>query len=240
MRLLLSLSLFVCIACYPNRDSTDPAPTNQTETVLDAGGNAQPPVNESPDGGGENSETPETDAGQGTEEPEPTLDAGSESGNEATADAGLNCDPGYFENASTGQCEDVNECLQSNGGCLQTCLNTAGSFECGCFPGYDLNEDNVSCHDINECEENLDGCEENCINTQGSFECSCNSSRFLNEDGLTCQSNIESAQTVATNWAVGDISLMFNADDLYEQSSLAGSVNFVDAFFQGITKLLDR
>ena len=58
--------------------------------------NATAPVNESRMGV-KILETPETDAGRGTEEPEPTLDAGSESGNEATADARLNATCGYLK-----------------------------------------------------------------------------------------------------------------------------------------------
>ena len=32
---------------------------------------------------------------------------------------------------------DVNECLDQNGGCEQTCLNTEGSYQCGCYEGYE-------------------------------------------------------------------------------------------------------
>ena len=31
---------------------------------------------------------------------------------------------------------DINECEDNNGGCSQTCINTAGSFNCECYDGY--------------------------------------------------------------------------------------------------------
>ena len=40
---------------------------------------------------------------------------------------------------------DVNECLTSNGGCHQTCVNKEGSFECGCKSGYTLSADKKTC-----------------------------------------------------------------------------------------------
>ena len=35
-------------------------------------------------------------------------------------------------------CDDINECLDNNGGCQQKCLNTPGSFNCACNVGFDL------------------------------------------------------------------------------------------------------
>ena len=40
---------------------------------------------------------------------------------------------------------DVDECQTNDGGCNQTCYNTAGSFECSCGPGYALAADNLDC-----------------------------------------------------------------------------------------------
>lgn len=40
---------------------------------------------------------------------------------------------------------DINECVNSNGGCAQLCNNTVGSFLCGCNEGYFLNTDDVNC-----------------------------------------------------------------------------------------------
>ena len=35
-------------------------------------------------------------------------------------------------------CVDINECNQGNGGCEQSCTDTAGSFTCTCATGYQL------------------------------------------------------------------------------------------------------
>ena len=40
---------------------------------------------------------------------------------------------------------DINECGQNNGGCVQFCNNTVGSFFCTCGNGYSLNEDGHQC-----------------------------------------------------------------------------------------------
>ena len=40
---------------------------------------------------------------------------------------------------------DINECGQNNGGCVQFCNNTVGSFFCTCGNGYSLNEDGRRC-----------------------------------------------------------------------------------------------
>ena len=39
---------------------------------------------------------------------------------------------------------DVNECTTENP-CVQTCVNTYGSFICRCDPGYELEDDGVHC-----------------------------------------------------------------------------------------------
>ena len=40
---------------------------------------------------------------------------------------------------------DIDECLNSNGGCSQKCVNTPGAFYCECNPGYNLGVDKTSC-----------------------------------------------------------------------------------------------
>ena len=40
---------------------------------------------------------------------------------------------------------DVDECLDSNGGCEHVCNNTKGSYLCSCEEGYALNEDGRTC-----------------------------------------------------------------------------------------------
>ncbi|XP_049287375.1 low-density lipoprotein receptor isoform X5 [Anopheles funestus] len=64
-----------------------------------------------------------------------------------------------------------NECLQSNGGCSQLCVDTPAGFYCDCKPGFKL-ADNRTCVDIDECEE-PGSCSQNCINEIGTFKCEC-------------------------------------------------------------------
>ena len=40
---------------------------------------------------------------------------------------------------------DINECQNNNGGCMQFCNNSNGSFECFCDRGYTLAVDGLSC-----------------------------------------------------------------------------------------------
>ena len=43
---------------------------------------------------------------------------------------------------------DVNECLDTNVGCDQICVNKEGSFECKCNVGFTLEVDKKSCSGI--------------------------------------------------------------------------------------------
>jgi hypothetical protein len=53
-------------------------------------------------------------------------------------------------------CQDVNECLDNNGGCHQKCLNTPGNFQCMCNVGFELfEEDGTSDFYIPEGETGL-------------------------------------------------------------------------------------
>ena len=40
---------------------------------------------------------------------------------------------------------DIDECQLNNGGCMQNCMNTNGSFMCSCNDGYILDTDAKSC-----------------------------------------------------------------------------------------------
>lgn len=40
---------------------------------------------------------------------------------------------------------DINECDSSNGGCVQTCVNTVSSYVCQCRDGYRLNSNGHGC-----------------------------------------------------------------------------------------------
>jgi predicted outer membrane repeat protein len=84
------------------------------------------------------------------------------------------------------ECEDINECLTSNGGCDENavCTNTSGSRTCKCNAGYE--GDGVICSDINECLTDNGGCGENavCTNIPESRTCDCKTG-FIG-DGFTC------------------------------------------------------
>ena len=82
----------------------------------------------------------------------------------------------------------VDNCVESNDGCTQTCTNTTGSFSCFCGPGYILTGDRHSCTDIDECTEDIDGCNQTCVNTVGSYTCSCYSGYHLENDEQICNS----------------------------------------------------
>ena len=40
---------------------------------------------------------------------------------------------------------DTDECAVNMGGCMQTCTNQVGSYQCGCNDGYDLDVNQHSC-----------------------------------------------------------------------------------------------
>lgn len=100
------------------------------------------------------------------------------------------CSSGFVE-GSNGSCEDVDECLEDNGGCDEDCTNKPGSYMCTCPPGYELAEDNHACVDTNECLGNNGHgrCQDTCVNTDGSYYCSCDNieGSKLASDGHTCE-----------------------------------------------------
>ncbi|XP_037542041.1 low-density lipoprotein receptor-related protein 1B [Nematolebias whitei] len=51
--------------------------------------------------------------------------------NQTNANAICQCKPGFKRNQRTGQCEEINECLQFDA-CPHYCTNTKGSFKCTC------------------------------------------------------------------------------------------------------------
>jgi hypothetical protein len=71
----------------------------------------------------------------------PACPAGT-STNGATAQAACSCASGYA--LSGGVCADVDECATSNGGCSDTCTNTAGDYACSCPAGWGLDAATLS------------------------------------------------------------------------------------------------
>ncbi|MEQ2307416.1 Low-density lipoprotein receptor- protein 1B, partial [Ameca splendens] len=55
--------------------------------------------------------------------------------NQTNANAICQCKPGFKRNQKTGQCEEINECLQFDT-CPHYCTNTKGSFKCTCDRNY--------------------------------------------------------------------------------------------------------
>ena len=80
----------------------------------------------------------------------------------------------------------VDECLNNNGGCAQTCTDLPDGFECSCDAGYTLNADGKTCDDIDECADNNGGCAQICDNSPGGYLCGCEGGYTLNADGKTC------------------------------------------------------
>lgn len=99
------------------------------------------------------------------------------------------CFPGYKEMSNkkkftvfSGQCLDINECLENKGVCGPNayCNNTIGNYTCTCHSGYaKLDASSGKCNDIDECEarekrhEGICGNNGTCKNTNGSFWCQC-------------------------------------------------------------------
>ncbi|CAD5124522.1 DgyrCDS12800 [Dimorphilus gyrociliatus] len=71
------------------------------------------------------------------------------------------------------ECIDKDECLVTNHGCQDKCINTIGSYKCECNPGYRLKNDKKTCEDIDECAETPNICHHNCTNKVGYYQCSC-------------------------------------------------------------------
>ena len=40
---------------------------------------------------------------------------------------------------------DIDECMDSNGGCEYTCINTNGSYTCSCPDGFHLSPNGLNC-----------------------------------------------------------------------------------------------
>ncbi|TRY97717.1 hypothetical protein DNTS_006367 [Danionella cerebrum] len=88
------------------------------------------------------------------------------------------CKTGYKGDGK--HCEDVDECLDNNGGCQQICVNTMGSYECQCKDGFFLNGMN--------CMNKDHGCAHICRETtKGGVACECRPGFELAENQHDCK-----------------------------------------------------
>ncbi|XP_048487046.1 fibulin-2 [Plutella xylostella] len=57
------------------------------------------------------------------------------------------CDFGFNMNASTGKCEDVDECTNGQSACaeIEICVNTQGGYRCDCHPNWRYDEGRHKC-----------------------------------------------------------------------------------------------
>ncbi|CAM4456819.1 unnamed protein product [Leuciscus chuanchicus] len=104
-----------------------------------------------------------------------------------TCDEGFKSNPPSFT-ATTGQCVDINECLEKTSACSSdmVCVNTDGSYNCTCPDGYDQNTRlDSSCEDVDECVSSVCGVHSSCTNKPGSFSCIC-SPGFEKRDNNNC------------------------------------------------------
>lgn len=79
---------------------------------------------------------------------------------------------------------DIDECLESNGGCAHSCVNLPGGYECACREGFTLSQDNTTCEDLDECQ--LNPCSHNCVNLFGGYICECDEGYVLGPDRQSC------------------------------------------------------
>ena len=101
--------------------------------------------------------------------------------------------------------EDIDECMESNGGHQHICDSSIGSgYSCSCYSVYVLMIDGLDCEgvaiflhhtifryvctDIYEFSNSNGGCQHNCTNTAGSYHCTCVDPAWytLSEDGHNC------------------------------------------------------
>ncbi len=107
------------------------------------------------------------------------------------------CAVGYEGNGQV--CDDVDECKSNNGGCAQTCTNSAGSFACSCNAGYTLAADGKACTNNNDCAPNPCQNGGSCADGVNSYTCTC----AAGWQGTTCTQRTTGCSTAGTACSVG-------------------------------------
>uniref|UniRef100_A0A1I7STZ4 EGF-like domain protein n=1 Tax=Bursaphelenchus xylophilus TaxID=6326 RepID=A0A1I7STZ4_BURXY len=97
------------------------------------------------------------------------------------------CEKGYRYNATTRQCDDIDECMEGRSKCnstTSTCLNYMGGYSCDCRQGFEGN--GGVCVDVDECQRGIHGCHQtsNCYNEIGSYRCKCPAGYAMGENGF--------------------------------------------------------
>ncbi|EZA47230.1 Fibrillin-2 [Ooceraea biroi] len=106
-----------------------------------------------------------------------------------------NCSLG-FKYISNGHCEDVDECLESEHGCSQLCVNEYGSYHCECEIGWLRKSDGFTCLKFDHCFNAM--CSHSCVSTSLGHKCECPPGYILDEDGDTCK-DVDECEDNATN-----------------------------------------
>ncbi|XP_029595317.1 adhesion G protein-coupled receptor E1 isoform X1 [Salmo trutta] len=107
------------------------------------------------------------------------------------------CLPGFVSTTTfkftplTGECKDLNECLEKQQVCGSNtiCLNTIGSYNCPCQTGFIVSTGR--CADIDECNEiaGICGVGGDCQNQKGSYSCLCHPG-YSNYDNKQAQCSV--------------------------------------------------
>ncbi|XP_052382088.1 adhesion G protein-coupled receptor E5-like [Oncorhynchus keta] len=121
------------------------------------------------------------------------------------------CLPGFISTTTfkftpfTGECKDLNECLEKPPVCGSNtiCLNTIGSFKCQCQPGFRVTY-NGHCADIDECNEiaGICGVGGDCQNQKGSYSCLCHPG-YSNYDNKQAQCSVLTCDQFKANATPG-------------------------------------
>ncbi|XP_060039994.1 latent-transforming growth factor beta-binding protein 2-like [Erinaceus europaeus] len=83
------------------------------------------------------------------------------------------CAPGFTSTEQGADCQDVDECADTDRCLGGRCVNSDGSFSCLCNTGFQLSPESGECVDIDECESYGDSlCDMwRCENSPGSYRC---------------------------------------------------------------------